>query len=214
MAPRSQYSIRLSLIEKAKEAALTAVQAYNNPLTRFKSESFIVLMMVAWTYLLHAHYRQTGVEYRHYERAGKRRRFQRNPNGTERYWDLMTCVGAAAWAMATEQSGCVASGGQTPSQFFASRDEALASFDHNFRLPAPPGREFDKTADEAIRVAVASLLDALPAAPADGVHPVALNGRPVGNVVITESADGWAVTDYEIEVPLEVCELAKRRAGG
>lgn len=40
MAKRSQYSIRRSLIEKAKEATLTAVQAYNNPLTRFKSESW------------------------------------------------------------------------------------------------------------------------------------------------------------------------------
>jgi len=38
MAKRSQYSIRRSLIEKAKEVTLTAVQAYNNPLTRFKSE--------------------------------------------------------------------------------------------------------------------------------------------------------------------------------
>lgn len=95
MAKRSQYSIRLMLVEKAREAALTAVQAYNNPLTRFKSESFIVLMMVAWTYLLHAHFRQSGVEYRYYTQTGKRRRFQRNPNGTFRYWDLMECVSAA-----------------------------------------------------------------------------------------------------------------------
>lgn len=92
MGRRSQYSIRRSLIEKAREAALTAVQAYNNPLTRFKSESFIVLMMVAWTYLLHAYYRQRSIEYRYYEQVGKRRRFERNSNGTFRYWDLMRCV--------------------------------------------------------------------------------------------------------------------------
>lgn len=30
VAPRSQYSIRRSLVEKAKEAALTAIQAYNS----------------------------------------------------------------------------------------------------------------------------------------------------------------------------------------
>lgn len=66
MAGRTQYSIRRSLIEKAPEAALTAVQTYKHPLTRGKSESCIVLMMVAWTYLLHVHYRQTGMEYRYW----------------------------------------------------------------------------------------------------------------------------------------------------
>lgn len=95
MASRSQYSIRRSLVEKAKEAALTAVQAYNNPLARFKSESFIVLMMVAWTYLLHAHYRQQAVEYRYYEQHGRRRRFERNANGTFRYWDLTKSLSAS-----------------------------------------------------------------------------------------------------------------------
>lgn len=93
---RSQYSIRRSLIEKAKEAALTAVQAYNNPLTRFKSESFIVLMMVAWTYLLHAYFRQERIEYRYYDQRGLRRRFRRNPDGSLRYWDLMECLDQAA----------------------------------------------------------------------------------------------------------------------
>jgi hypothetical protein len=95
MAARSQYSVKRSLIEKAKEAALTAVQAYNNPLTRFKSESYIVLMMVAWTYLLHAYYRHEGIEYRYHTVAGKRRRFDRNANGTFRYWDLKKCMAVA-----------------------------------------------------------------------------------------------------------------------
>jgi Protein of unknown function (DUF3644). len=84
------------LVEKAKEAAMTAVQAYNNPLTRFKSESFIVLMMVAWTYLLHAYYRQQGIEYRYYRQGKRRRRFDHNPNGTFRYWDLKKCLSVDA----------------------------------------------------------------------------------------------------------------------
>jgi hypothetical protein len=90
--PRALFSIRRSLIGKAREAALTAVQAYNNPLTTFKSESFIVLMTVAWTYLLHAYYRQQRVEYRYFDMHGSRRWFRRNADGTYRYWDLMKCL--------------------------------------------------------------------------------------------------------------------------
>ena len=36
---------------KAKEAALAAIGVYNHPSNRFKSETFIVLMVIAWTYL-------------------------------------------------------------------------------------------------------------------------------------------------------------------
>jgi hypothetical protein len=36
------------LIGKSKEAILSAVQAFNNPLATFKTESFIVLSMIAW----------------------------------------------------------------------------------------------------------------------------------------------------------------------
>ncbi|HAT8989627.1 TPA: DUF3644 domain-containing protein, partial [Legionella pneumophila] len=51
---RSVFSIKNELIKKSQEAALAAIQLYNNPLITFKSESFIVLMNIAWTYLLHA----------------------------------------------------------------------------------------------------------------------------------------------------------------
>ncbi|HAT8441665.1 TPA: DUF3644 domain-containing protein, partial [Legionella pneumophila] len=49
---RSVFSIKNELIKKSQEAALAAIQLYNNPLITFKSESFIVLMNIAWTYLL------------------------------------------------------------------------------------------------------------------------------------------------------------------
>lgn len=45
-------SISSELLKKSKEAALTAVQIFNNPNITFKSESFIVLMNIAWTILL------------------------------------------------------------------------------------------------------------------------------------------------------------------
>jgi hypothetical protein len=65
---------------------------FNSPLLVFKSETFIVLMHVAWTYLLHAHYRRTGVEYRYFRHAGSRRRFERTQSGNFKYWDLSKCL--------------------------------------------------------------------------------------------------------------------------
>jgi hypothetical protein len=51
-------------------------------------------MNIAWTYLLHAHYRRHSVEYRYYARHGKRRRFERTEDGGFKYWDLSKCVTA------------------------------------------------------------------------------------------------------------------------
>lgn len=89
--------IRLSLLAKAREAALTAVQTYNNPLVKFKSESYIVLMTIAWTYLLHAHYARQGVDIRHAEKDPRSaRRYARNPDGGFRWWDLAMCINQRA----------------------------------------------------------------------------------------------------------------------
>lgn len=90
--PRRIFSERRELILKSREAALSSVQIYNNPLTRFKTESFIVLFVIAWTYLLHAHYRAAGVEYRYYTVAKTRKRFVKNPDGSIKYWDLKECI--------------------------------------------------------------------------------------------------------------------------
>ncbi len=80
------------LLTESKDTALNAVQTFNNPLVTFKSEAFIVLMVIAWTRLLHAYYRQQKVEYRHYKMVGSRRKFARTPRGTFRYWDLESCL--------------------------------------------------------------------------------------------------------------------------
>jgi hypothetical protein len=86
------FSEKLDLILKSREAALSAVQIYNNPLTTFKSESFIVLFVIAWTYLLHAYYRKQKIDYRYYTVPGKRKKFVRNPDGSSKYWDLKECL--------------------------------------------------------------------------------------------------------------------------
>ena len=87
--------MRRELLTKSLEAALAAIQVFNNPLIRFKSESFIVLMIIAWTYLLHAHYRHKKVDYRYFELAGKRRRFQRTRYGAIKHWELLRCLNSS-----------------------------------------------------------------------------------------------------------------------
>ena len=72
---------------------MSAVQIYNNPLIGFKTESFIVLALIAWIYLLHAHYRVKKIEYRYYDQRAKRRRFLRNADGSILHWDLKHCIG-------------------------------------------------------------------------------------------------------------------------
>lgn len=84
--------VKLELLRKSREAALNAVQTFNNPLTTFKAETFIVLMVIAWTYLLHAYYRQKGVEYRYHEQGAKRRKFVRKESGAYKYWELGKCL--------------------------------------------------------------------------------------------------------------------------
>jgi len=89
---RITYSEKIDLILKAREAALSAVQIYNNPFTKFKSESFIVLFAIAWTYLLHAYYRGKKIDYRYYDIPNKRKKFVRNSDGSIKYWDLTRCI--------------------------------------------------------------------------------------------------------------------------
>lgn len=91
---RSVGSVKGQLVKKSREAALAAVQTFNNPAITFKSETFIVLMVIAWTYLLHAHYRAKRVEYREYEPRGTRRHFLRTRHGAHKHWSLERCLGA------------------------------------------------------------------------------------------------------------------------
>ena len=85
-------SIKRELLCKSREAALAAVQIFNNPNITFKSESFIVLMVIAWTYLLHAYYRSEDIEYRYCSQKRKRRRFHRTKSGAYKYWELERCL--------------------------------------------------------------------------------------------------------------------------
>ena len=93
MPKQRRPRIKTQLLKKSREAALNAVQTFNNPLTTFKTETFIVLMNIAWTYLLHAFYRGKAIEYRYYtKQTNNRRKFHRVKSGAYKYWELERCL--------------------------------------------------------------------------------------------------------------------------
>jgi len=66
MRKRNIRSIKHELVKKSREALLAAVQIYNNPNITFKTESFITLSIIGWTYLLHAYYHSLKKDYHYY----------------------------------------------------------------------------------------------------------------------------------------------------
>jgi len=89
---RRYGSIKSELLKKSREAVLAAVQIFNNPSITFKAESFVVLMTIGWTYLLHAYYREKKIEYRYCDQKGKKRDFHKTKNGAFKYWELERCL--------------------------------------------------------------------------------------------------------------------------
>ncbi len=85
-------SIKSELLKKSREATLAAVQIFNNPNITFKAESYIVLMTIGWTYLLHAYYRTKKIEYRYFTQRNKRRIFDKTKNGAFKHWELERCL--------------------------------------------------------------------------------------------------------------------------
>lgn len=84
--------VKSELVKKSREAALAAVQIFNNPNITFKSETYVVLMIIAWTYLLHAYYRSNKIEYRYFTQNGKKRTFDKTKHGAFKYWELERCL--------------------------------------------------------------------------------------------------------------------------
>ena len=89
---RKLFSIKNELLTKSREAMLCAVQIFNNPNIVFKSESFIVLSTIAWTYLLHSYYRSQKIEYRYFQLRGTKRKYDKTSRGSFKYWELERCL--------------------------------------------------------------------------------------------------------------------------
>lgn len=92
---RRVFSVKEELLKKSREAALAAVQVFNNPNITFKSETYIVLMIIAWTYLLHAYYRQQRVDYRYFKQGPKRKQYDYTKNSAFKHWELERCLNDA-----------------------------------------------------------------------------------------------------------------------
>ncbi len=98
------YTKKIELITKSREAMLSAVQIYNNPQITFKSETYISLAIIAWTYLLHAYYANKGIDYRYFERHGKRKFYDKTKYGAFKHWELERCLNDKINPVDTESS--------------------------------------------------------------------------------------------------------------
>jgi Protein of unknown function (DUF3644) len=76
------------LLLKAREAMIAAVNSFNSLGLMFRSELFIVTAIIAWTYLLHAWFKQRGIDFR-YKKNGQ---VQLTKNGAEMFWELGRCI--------------------------------------------------------------------------------------------------------------------------
>lgn len=74
----SPYNI--GFIIKAHQSALLAVEIYNKPLSTYRTEGFIVLMMIAWNSLFHAIFLNKGENIKYSEK------------GIDNYLDLRKCI--------------------------------------------------------------------------------------------------------------------------
>lgn len=93
MRNRKLWSVKNELAVKSREAMLSAVQVYNNPNIQFKAETFIVLAVISWNYLLHSFYKSQGIDYCYYKQnANGRKRYDRTKYGAKKHWELDRCL--------------------------------------------------------------------------------------------------------------------------
>lgn len=79
----------ISLLSQAHQSALLAVEIYNKPLIKFKSEGYITLMMIAWTKLFHAYFKDNLIEFHSKDQNGK---YILNEDGEKKTWSLSKCI--------------------------------------------------------------------------------------------------------------------------
>lgn len=77
-----------SLVEKAQQSAILALDIYNRPSTKFRTEGFIVLMVIAWTSLFHAIFEKRGQSYFYKDEKGA----AKIVDGEKKAWEITTCM--------------------------------------------------------------------------------------------------------------------------
>jgi hypothetical protein len=85
-APTDALSMQ---IRKAIDIMKSAIMIYNNNTIMTRTESFIVLAVIAWTYLLHAYYRSISVNPVYLDQAGQPMMID---DGKPKFWELSYCV--------------------------------------------------------------------------------------------------------------------------
>ena len=79
-------------LEKACSSALSAVEIYNKPGISFRTRSYVVLMVIAWTSLLHAiFYRNKTKPWYIDKGSGKGVRYKK-VDGEPKHWELSRCL--------------------------------------------------------------------------------------------------------------------------
>lgn len=77
------------LLDSSIDAALLAVEIYNKPRAPFRTQNFIVLMIVAWTRLFHAYFQSTiGEKYFYKKKNGRYEKV----DGERKAWELSKCI--------------------------------------------------------------------------------------------------------------------------
>ena len=78
-----------TILENSLNSALTAVETYNRPKTKFRIENYVVLMIIAWTKLFHAFFQATiGERYFYKEKNGRYKIIE----GERKAWELKECI--------------------------------------------------------------------------------------------------------------------------
>jgi Protein of unknown function (DUF3644) len=73
--------------QKARDSALLAVEVYNKPAVKFKSEGYVALMVMAWTALMHAIFLRKGRN-PYYKANGQYLKV----DGDFKHWELAECA--------------------------------------------------------------------------------------------------------------------------
>ncbi|MFN4152127.1 MAG: DUF3644 domain-containing protein, partial [Candidatus Sericytochromatia bacterium] len=76
------------LIIKARESAMLAVDIYNRPTTLFRTEGFIVMMIIAWRFLCHAIFEKNNINYYYLDENNE----PEIRDGDKSTWDLSKSI--------------------------------------------------------------------------------------------------------------------------
>ena len=71
---------------------LSAVEIFNNPNIKFKSETFAVLSVISWTYMCHAYFKDRHIDYHYYQMHGRRKQYDKTRYGAKKSWELERCL--------------------------------------------------------------------------------------------------------------------------